>query len=74
MDAVLTEHDGCRIDALITDLSKDGFWLQSRAELVSGEEVELQVQKRAPVRGNPESSGLAGWRPAACSWSRSRSS
>ncbi len=51
LDAVLTEPDGCCIDVVITNLSKDGFRLQSRAELVSGEEVELQVHKRPPVRG-----------------------
>ena len=51
LDAVLREPDGCCIDVVITDLSKDGFRLQSRAELVCGEEVELQVQKRPPVRG-----------------------
>ena len=49
-DAVLTESDGCQVAVVITDVSKDGFRLQSRAELASGDEVELQVAKAAPVR------------------------
>lgn len=51
LDAILTEPDGCCVPVVITDVSKDGFRLQSRAELVIGDEVTLQVQKRPPVRG-----------------------
>lgn len=49
-DAVLTEADGCRVDVVITDVSRTGFRLQSRAELVEGDEVLLQVAKDEPVR------------------------
>lgn len=49
-DAVLTESDGCRIDVVITDVSRDGFRLHSRAELVPGDEVSLHVPKSEPVR------------------------
>ena len=49
-DAVLTEADGCRLDVVIIDVSREGFRLQSRAELETGAEVLLQVQKSPPVR------------------------
>jgi len=49
-DAVLIEPDGCRIDVVITEVSLDGFRLQSRAELVEREEVQLQVATDRPMR------------------------
>ena len=49
-EAVLTEADGCEVDVLIVDVSKDGFRLQSPAELTAGDDVLLQVGKSAPVR------------------------
>jgi hypothetical protein len=50
-DAVLIEPDGCSVDVVILDVSKDGFRLKSPAELEVGSEVCLQVAKIAPVRG-----------------------
>lgn len=50
-DAVLTEADGCRLDVVILDVSRDGFRLQSRSELERGSEVMLQVAKSPPIRG-----------------------
>ena len=50
-DAVLTETDGCELDVVIIDVSRDGFRLQSRSELEIGAEVSLSVAKLAPVRG-----------------------
>lgn len=49
-DAVLIETDGCRIDVVITNVSRDGFRLHSRAELTEGEEVLLQVAADEPTR------------------------
>jgi len=49
-DAVLTEEDGCELEVMITDVSRDGFRLQSRAELEVGAEVLLHVTKLAPVK------------------------
>ena len=49
-DAVLTESDGCELAVLITDISREGFRLESRAELVVGDEVMLTVGKTAPAR------------------------
>lgn len=49
-DAVLTEADGCELDVVITDVSRDGFRLQSRSQLEPDTEVMLQVAKLAPVR------------------------
>lgn len=49
-DAVLTEADGCELEVLITDVSRDGFKLESRSELEIGEEVVLSVAKLAPVK------------------------
>jgi len=49
-DAVLIEADGCRIDVVVTNVSRDGFHLQSRAELVEGDEVLLQVGSGKPTR------------------------
>lgn len=50
-DAVLTESDGCSVDVLIVDVSKDGFRLHSLAELEIGSEVLLQMDKVPGVRG-----------------------
>ena len=49
-DALLIESDGCELHVVILDVSKDGFRLDSRCELVAGSEVRLQVGKRPPVR------------------------
>ncbi len=49
-DAVLTEADGCELEVMITDVSRDGFKLESRSELEIGEEVVLHVDKLAPVK------------------------
>lgn len=49
-DAVLIETDGCRLDVVILDVSREGFRLQSASELERGAEVLLQVQKTPPVR------------------------
>ena len=50
-DAVLTESDGCTVDVMIVDVSKDGFRLHSLAELEIGSEVLLQMDKVPGVRG-----------------------
>jgi hypothetical protein len=47
--AVLVESDGCRIPVLLLDVSRSGFRLQSDAELVIGEMVELQVPRSEPI-------------------------
>ena len=49
-DAVLVEADGCSLDVVITDVSRDGFKLESRSELEVGAEVMLLVSKLAPVK------------------------
>jgi len=49
-DALLTEADGCELEVMITDVSRDGFKLESRCELEIGEEVLLSVAKLAPVK------------------------
>lgn len=48
--AVLTEADGCRVNVVITNISRDGFHLDSGAELEAGEEVSLHIPKSNPVR------------------------
>ena len=49
-DAVLLEQDGCALDVIITDVSRDGFRLESRSELEVGSEILLQVAKLDPVK------------------------
>jgi hypothetical protein len=49
-EAVLIEGDGCSLDVVITDVSRDGFKLESRSELEVGAEVMLLVSKLAPVK------------------------
>lgn len=49
-EALLIEADGCEVPVVIVDVSRDGFRLHSRDELVPGDEVSLQVAKAAPVR------------------------
>ena len=49
-DAMLTEPDGCQLAILITDISREGFRLESRAQLVVGEEVTITVGKTDPAR------------------------
>lgn len=48
--AVLVEEDGCALDVVITDVSRDGFRLESDSELEIGSEVWLRVARLAPVR------------------------
>ena len=48
--AVLVESDGCELDVIVTDVSRDGFRLESRSELEVGAEVLLRVARLAPVR------------------------
>lgn len=50
-DAVLTEPDGCTLDVVIVDVSRNGFRLQSLAELEIGSEVLLQMDRLPGVRG-----------------------
>jgi len=50
-DAVLIEGDGCTLDVVITDVSRDGFRLHSRSQLEPESEVVLQVAKLPPVKG-----------------------
>ena len=49
-NAVLIEGDGCSLDVVITDVSRDGFKLESRSELEVGAEVMLLVSKLQPVK------------------------
>jgi len=49
-EAVLIEHDGCTLDVVITDVSRDGFRLESDSKLEVGSEVMLLVTKLAPVK------------------------
>lgn len=49
-EAVLVEEDGCALDVVITDVSREGFRLESDSELEIGSEVWLRVAKLAPVR------------------------
>ena len=49
-DALLLEEDGCALDVVITDVSRDGFKLESRSELEVGSEILLQVAKLEPVK------------------------
>ena len=49
-NAVLVEQDGCLVDVVITNVSRDGFRLESRCELEVGAEILLQVARLAPVK------------------------
>ena len=49
-EAVLIEHDGCTLDVVITDVSRDGFRLESDSQLEVGSEIMLLVTKLAPVK------------------------
>ena len=49
-EAVLIEGDGCTLDVVITDVSRDGFRLESRSELEVGAEIMLLVSKLNPVK------------------------
>jgi len=49
-DAVLIEADGCELQVVITEVSRDGFRLESHSELEIGAGVQIRVGKRAPVR------------------------
>jgi hypothetical protein len=48
--AVLVEEDGCALDVIITDVSRDGFRLESDSELEVGSEVLIRVAKLTPVK------------------------
>jgi hypothetical protein len=48
--AVLIESDGCELDVIVTDVSRDGFRLESHSELEVGAEVLLRVARLAPVK------------------------
>jgi hypothetical protein len=48
--ALLIEADGCELHVVITEVSRDGFRLESQAELEVGAEVRIGVGKRPPVR------------------------
>ena len=49
-EAVLVEGDGCTLDVVITDVSRDGFRLESDSQLEVGSEIMLLVTKLAPVK------------------------
>jgi hypothetical protein len=49
-EAVLVEQDGCTLDVVVTDVSRDGFKLESRSELEVGSQVILLVTKMPPVK------------------------
>ncbi|HEX6741993.1 MAG TPA: PilZ domain-containing protein [Sphingomicrobium sp.] len=49
-EAVLVEQDGSALDVTITDVSRDGFKLESRSELEVGAEILLLVSKLQPVK------------------------
>jgi hypothetical protein len=51
-NAMLIEDDGCSLEVVITDVSRDGFKLESQSELEVGSDVWLQVPKTSPVRGS----------------------
>jgi len=48
--AVLVEDDGCTLDVVITDVSRDGFKLESYAQLEVGSYVILLVTKLSPLK------------------------
>jgi hypothetical protein len=50
-EAVLVEEDGCQLDVVVTDVSRDGFRLESESVLEVGSKVLLQVAKLSPVHG-----------------------
>ena len=49
-EAILVESDGITLDVVITDVSREGFRLESRGELEVGAEIMLLVTKMAPVK------------------------
>jgi len=49
-EAVLIESDGCTLDVVIIDVSRDGFRLESDSQLEVGSEIMLLVTKLAPVK------------------------
>ena len=51
-EALLVEEDGCALDVTITDVSRDGFRLESRCELEVGSDILLQVAKLDPVKAS----------------------
>ena len=49
-EAVLQEGDGCQIRVQVLDVSSSGFRIHSNAELVTEEEVSLQIARSRPLR------------------------
>jgi hypothetical protein len=49
-EAVLHEADGCQIRVQVLDVSSSGFRIHSNAELVTEEEVMLQIARSSPLR------------------------
>ena len=49
-EAVLVEEDGCLLDVVIVDVSRDGFRLESDSELEVGSEVIIRAPKLEPIK------------------------
>jgi hypothetical protein len=49
-EAVLREADGCEIRVQVLDVSSSGFRIHTNAELVTDEEVTLQIARSRPLR------------------------
>lgn len=49
LKALLVRPDGEEIDVMITDISKDGFKLSTRKQLMIGERIDLEVPKTGIV-------------------------
>jgi len=50
MPGTLIEADGCAIAVEVLDVSSSGFRITTNAELVVGEEVQLELARSAPLR------------------------
>ena len=50
-EAVLVEEDGCELDVVVTDVSRDGFKIECESVLEVGSQILLHVAKLAPVKG-----------------------
>lgn len=50
MPGTLVEADGCAIDVDVLDVSSSGFRVETNAELVIGETVELRMARSQPLR------------------------
>lgn len=49
-EALLHEADGCQIRVQVLDVSSSGFRIHSNPELVTDEEVMLQIARSRPLR------------------------